>query len=101
VQGELIRAIEKLRDEARRNGNVNWDEGHVILAEYVRDTLLRSGLFDELATEEIGRDVARLLDAEYPETSDEPFDRLVDRAVEWAQAHPDPVPHTHNPALHR
>lgn len=101
MQGELIRAIEKLRDEAQRNGNVNWDEGHVILAEYVRDMLLRSGLFDEPATEEIERDVARLLDAEYPETSDEPFDRLVDRAVEWAQAHPDPVPHTHNPALHR
>jgi hypothetical protein len=25
VQGELIRAIEKLRDEAQRNGNGNWD----------------------------------------------------------------------------
>jgi hypothetical protein len=101
VQGELIRAIEKLRDEAQRNGNVNWDEGHVILAGFVRDTLLRSGLFDAPATEEIERDVARLLDAEYPETSDEPFDRLVDRAVEWAQAHPDPVPHPRNSHLHR
>lgn len=24
VQGELLRAVEKLRDEARRNGNLNW-----------------------------------------------------------------------------
>ncbi len=101
VQGELIRAIEKLRDEAQRNGNVNWDEGHVILAEYVRDTLLPSGLFDEPATEEIERDVARVLDADHPETSDNPFDRLTDRVVEWVRAHPDPVPHTHNPDLHR
>jgi hypothetical protein len=27
VQGELLRAMEKLRDEAARNGNGNWDEG--------------------------------------------------------------------------
>ena len=30
VQGELIRAIEKLRDEVQRNGNGNWDRGHQI-----------------------------------------------------------------------
>lgn len=30
VQGELIRAIEKLRGEAQRNGNINWDKGFVI-----------------------------------------------------------------------
>lgn len=27
VQGELLRAVEKLRDEATRNGNINWDRG--------------------------------------------------------------------------
>ncbi len=27
VQGELLRAIEKLRDEAHRNGNINWMTG--------------------------------------------------------------------------
>jgi hypothetical protein len=32
VQGELLRAVEKLRDEAQRNGNANWDDGHAILA---------------------------------------------------------------------
>ena len=100
-QTPLIRAIEKLRDEAQRNGNVNWDEGHVILAEFVRDTLLQSGLYDEPAIEEIRRDIARVLDEDYPETSDEPFDRLADRAVEWARAHPEPVPHPRNPALRR
>ena len=30
VQGELLRANEKLRDESQRNGNINWDEGHEI-----------------------------------------------------------------------
>ena len=91
VQGELIRAVEKLRDEAQRNGNVNWGKNHVLLAEYLRHTLARSGLFDEAATAEIQRDVARLLDYNYPETSDEPYDRITDHIVEWARADPDAV----------
>ena len=39
VQGELLRANEKLRDEAHRNGNANWDEGHELLARYILDRL--------------------------------------------------------------
>jgi hypothetical protein len=42
VQGELLRANEKLRDESQRNGNVNWDEGHEILARYLLETLAAS-----------------------------------------------------------
>ncbi len=90
VQGELIRAVEKLRDEAHRNGNVNWDDGHIILAEFVRDTLIGSGQFDAIASAEIDRDVTRLLDFERPETSAEPFDRLTDRIVDWSRSHPQP-----------
>ena len=101
VQGELIRAVEKLRDEANRNGNVNWDDGHVILANFVRDTLIASGQFDAIARAEIDRDVARLLDFERPETSAEPFDRLTDRIVEWSRSHPQPVEGAHNPRLFR
>ena len=62
VQGELIRAVERLRDEAYRNGNVDWGDGHVILVE------------------------------DPPEESDGPYDRLTDRVVEWSRAHPEPVP---------
>jgi hypothetical protein len=28
VQGELIRVTGRLTDEAHRNGNTNWDDGH-------------------------------------------------------------------------
>jgi hypothetical protein len=31
VQGELLQAVEKLRDEAQRNGNINWDGGYETL----------------------------------------------------------------------
>jgi hypothetical protein len=34
VQGELLRAVEKLRDEAQRNGNLNWGSGHEVFIEY-------------------------------------------------------------------
>ena len=99
IQGELIRAVEKLRDEAQRNGNVNWRDDHAIHVNYLRDTLLGSGLFDAAAAREIERDTDRLLDFERPETSDEPYDRLTDRVVEWSRAHPDPVARDPNPEL--
>jgi hypothetical protein len=101
VQGELVRAVEKLRDEAQRNGNMNWDDGHEILAAFLRDTLVRSGTFDKAACAEIEGDVAHLRDYEQSETRDEPFDRLTDRVVEWSRAHPEPVPHALNLKLHR
>ena len=99
MQGELIRAVEKLRDEAQRNGNVNWGADHVRLAEYVRDTLVSSGLFDAEAEREIREDVGRLLDFEHPETSDEPYDRLTDRLVEWSCEQPGPVAREPDPDL--
>ena len=41
-QGELIRAVEKLADEARRHGNAHWSEDFERLAEFVRDRLTTS-----------------------------------------------------------
>lgn len=99
MQGELIRAVGKLRDEAQRNGNINWSGDHVILADYIRSQLTGSGIFPTAAVTEIERDISRLLDFRQPETADEVYDRLADRIVEWARANPDPVPREHNPAL--
>ena len=101
VQGELLRAVEKLRDQAQRNGNINWDRGHVILAHYVRDTLTSSGLFDARQRKQIESDVERLLDYKHPDTEDGVYDRLARRVVDWCRAHPEPVPHKRNPKLRR
>jgi hypothetical protein len=86
---------------AQRNGNVNWDDGFEILARFLRNTLVTAGLFAPPIVEQIDRDVARLLHFDVPETSDEPYDRLTDRVVEWGRAHPDPVPLQHNRDLRR
>ena len=96
VQGELLRAVERLRDEAQRNGNINWGDGHQALIAYIRANLLRSQLFENTVVQEIETDLDRLSRFEYPETSDAPYDRLVDRVIEWCHAHPDPVPHPCN-----
>ena len=101
VQGELLRAVEKLRDEAKRNGNVNWDEGHAILATFVRDTLVESTSFGPQAQSDIQRDINRILDFESPYTNDDLYDRLSDHVIEWCREHPEPVPHVRNPLLRR
>jgi len=99
VQGELLRCVEKLRDEAQRNGNVNWGAGHEEMACFVRDTLVQSGLFGADARWEIQSDAAQLLDSEHPVSSDDPYDRLTDRIVEWSRAQPGPVPTREEPAV--
>jgi hypothetical protein len=100
VQGELIRSVEKLRDEAQRNGNVNWRSDHETLVAFIRSTLLDSGLFDAAAETEIDSDARLLLDFQHPTTDDAPFGRLTDRIVEWSRAHPAPVPRDPDPDLH-
>jgi hypothetical protein len=99
VQGELLRAVEKLRDEAQRNGNINWNDSHQALIAYLRDTLLGSAVFDQAAALEIETDLDRLSRYEYPEASDAPYDRLADRVIGWCRAHPKPLPHPPNPDM--
>ena len=65
-QGELIRAVEKLADEARRHGNAHWSEDFERLAEFVRDRLTASSLFDRAVKDEIEADVDRILAYEDP-----------------------------------
>lgn len=100
VQGELLRAVEKLRDEAQRNGNLNWGSGQEAFIAYLREKLLGSALFDQTAAQEIEVDLDRLGKPGHPETSDTSYDQLTDRVIEWCGAHPEPVPHTRNPHLH-
>ena len=101
VQGELVRAIEKLRDEAQRNGNINWDNGHLILSNFVKETLVESKIFSEEIKQEITDDVISIQNFKQPRTEDEIYDRLTDRIVEWCLENKKPIPHEHNSALKR
>ena len=92
VRGELLRAVEKLRDESQRNANLNWSDQHGYLVAFLREHL--SGV-----TPAVGGDLDQISDYERPVTSDEPYDRLVDAVVAWAAREPAPAAHEHNPQL--
>jgi hypothetical protein len=101
VQGELLRANEKLRDESQRNGNCNWDEGHEILAKFLLDTLTASAFLTDEGKVQLRYDIARVLDFDHPYTEDDLFDRIERVLLDWCVAHPDPVARTLNPNLRR
>jgi len=99
VAGELLRSVEKLRDEATRNGNVNWGGGHARLLAYLRSHLLEEGGLPAEEQLVIAGDLDRLADYEHPETDGLVYDRITDGVVLWARAHPEPVAHKHDPGL--
>jgi hypothetical protein len=101
VQGELLRANEKLRDESQRNGNMNWDDGHEILAKFLLDTLTASAVLSATVKTQLRQDIERVLDFEDPYTDDDLFDRIERALLDWCSAHPDPVPRQPNPDLLR
>lgn len=114
VQGELLRAVEKLRWEAQENGNINWDEGFLILLAFLENQLLGHPGFGEAERKTIQRDLNRLrnflpvdeLDDEsesgsLPYVEDDLYNRLEDFVVVFARANPEVLPHAANPLLHR
>ncbi|WP_430406429.1 hypothetical protein [Fluviicola sp.] len=100
VQGELLRAIEKLRDEAHRNGNINFNPScHLILIAYLRRYLLDDSLFDQNQLTLITKDLDRLEKENFPYTEDDLYDRINDRIVDWFEKNPKGLSHTNNPNL--
>ena len=100
VQGELLRAVEKLRDEAIRNGNGNWDKGFKILLRYLENHLLDSAVFPDEVRSKTRAALRRLGWAILPVLDDAVYDRLSDRVVEYYR-HYGSKPHTPNPDLLR
>ena len=100
VQGELLRAVEKIRDEAIRNGNGNWGNGFEILLNYLNQKLLDTEVFQKeiiIKTKEILR---RLKNYNEPYLEDDYYDFLDERVVDYYK-HYGSQPHTKNESLHR
>ena len=100
VQGELLRAVEKLRDEATRNGNGNWDQGFEVLLAYLGKHLLDASVFAPDALRHTREVLARLRDVEDPLFDSQPYDELGGRVVEYYR-HYGSQPHAANPQLRR
>ncbi len=101
VQGELIRALGKLWDESHINGNMNWDSGFEILAKYIENTLINSGIFNSDDINQIKVDIATVLDYENPYLEDDLYERLECKIVDWYMINIDLIPHEYNLELHR
>ena len=101
VQGELLRAAEKLRDESQRNRNINWDEGHEMLATFILQTLQSSVDVPAEAMLQLERDIARIRDSNNPYTEDDLFDRVEKVVLDWYLRNTEPIPKAKNPTLRR
>lgn len=101
VQGELLRAIEKLRDEAHRNGNINFNpKCHLILIEYLRTKLSDRKVFNQLTIDKINDDLDQISIDDEPYMQDDIFDRIAERIVDWDRFYEDPIPHEKNDELY-
>ncbi len=101
VQGELLRAIEKLRDEALRNGNGNFNEKcHEILIQYLREKLTDKEIFDNKTIQQIKKDLKRLNIENQPYTDDDIYDRISNRIVDWYLYYGEQIKHKKNSKLY-
>ncbi len=46
LQGELLREADKIRNEARNNGNINWDDNFSWFCDNISNVLLKCDFFD-------------------------------------------------------
>ncbi|HWA26103.1 MAG TPA: hypothetical protein VG734_10605, partial [Lacunisphaera sp.] len=95
-QGEVMRIIANAEDEANRNGFVNWDEENDCDIDLFVDRLCGDSTFDPDIQERIRSCAARIKKAgantKLLMPTKEEWDFMHFRAVDWCDAHPDPIP---------
>ena len=101
VEGEMIRAIERLRWEAQENGNGNWDKAFKYFCEFLWKTLHDKNVFDEHALQEIKEDIETISKGRQPYLHDDIYDRLTDRVVEWTFVYNGTNKREHDPKQYR
>ncbi|MCS1350912.1 hypothetical protein [Mechercharimyces sp. CAU 1602] len=101
VEGELLRAIEKLRYEAQNNGNGNWDNGFERFCTYLWEVLDDRDVFSYEVLQQIKKDFHTLRNYKKPYVKDDLYDRMTDRMIEWSFANKGPVLRENDPNQYR
>ena len=114
VQGELLRAVEKLRWEAQNNGNINWDDRFEMFITFLSDTFQNESGFPQDRKESIAEDLYRLGhflpveqfkdESQFAQLSyidDDLYNRLVDAVAEYCRLHPKTIPRDIDPNQYR
>lgn len=98
LQGEVVRSIDRLGSEERRNGNLNWGLGYDEFITVLRESLLDGTVFDETALDEIAACIDTVSrHGTQPQEEDQvyrAFACLIKAAVQFCEAHPEPIPYT-------
>jgi hypothetical protein len=92
VQGELLRSVEMLRDDAQHHAN-DFRKSHRRAAAFVRDTLIKSGSFNEAENRSIRSATAKLRKVSRPYTENDVYDQLVDQVCVFCSRHEEPIPY--------
>ena len=105
IQGEVLRAIEKLRWEAQSNGNINGGALHDHYADFIESSLTSVECFSDVEKESIRKDVRRLKiflspndlkdrsqASQLPYIEDDLYDRLGRCLVKFCRQHPILIP---------
>jgi len=88
VQGELLRAVEKLSWEAQNNGNINWDTHFELFVSYLEETLTSESRFTPTLRQLLRADLARLRKFKAPYVADDLYERLTDAVVAFCRLNP-------------
>ena len=81
---EMLYYIRNFEDEAKRNGNINWDRGYLRSIRWVRWHLCsNTELFNKEIKKEIKSDLRRLRHYRRPYTNDDIYTRLKRRVIEY------------------
>lgn len=100
LQGELIRAAERLDYEIRDNGKANWNKQFVMLGDFLRNTLINSKIFPKEVEQEIAQDIRSLIKDDHTVITEDPvYNRITRRVVEWYWRHKEPIKHKADPKL--
>lgn len=78
LPGRLLTAVEILREEAQQHGNAAYGKRHKRMAVFIRDTLVKSGIFDKVTIDRIRSATASLMKSSKPYLHDDAYDELVD-----------------------
>ncbi|MDR0352202.1 MAG: hypothetical protein LBI02_02195 [Opitutaceae bacterium] len=96
VQGELLRSIGNLSDEAKRNGNMNWDEQDEEAVVFLETYLLNPDIFSQDILSRIKLDLNAIRRAGRGCGTDflsayEEIDRIASRVVDYCDMHKKPI----------
>jgi hypothetical protein len=104
VQGELLRCIGKITDEAYRNGNENWDEQFEKMAQFIGSTLDDPTVFSAGERAKIRSSVDRIVrNPDSPDTSGRgsSYYYLGEKAIEWCGHYKELIPREPDPGLQK